>query len=59
MASNFKEGDRVELKKQHPCGEKTFEIMRVGMDVRIKCLGCGKEIWLSRRDFEKRIKKIL
>ena len=35
-------GDRVEMKKQHPCGCKTFEILRVGMDFKIKCEKCGK-----------------
>ncbi|NLM04103.1 MAG: DUF951 domain-containing protein [Clostridiales bacterium] len=52
-------GDIVELKKQHPCGNKKFEILRTGADFRIKCLGCEKQLWLSRRDLEKRIKKVL
>ena len=37
-------GDRVEMKKQHPCGCKTFEILRVGMDFKIKCEKCGRVI---------------
>ena len=36
-------GDIVELKKNHPCGGKTFEIMRAGMDFRIRCLQCGSQ----------------
>ena len=52
-------GDIVELKKQHPCGNKKFEILRTGADFRIKCLGCEKQLWLARRDLEKRIKKII
>lgn len=52
-------GDEVELKKIHPCGGKTFTIMRSGMDFRIKCNTCNSEIWLSRPDLEKRIKKII
>ncbi|MDR0852205.1 MAG: DUF951 domain-containing protein [Clostridiales Family XIII bacterium] len=55
----FQIGDRVELKKPHPCGGKTFEVMRIGMDCRLKCETCGASVWLSRRDFEKRIKKRL
>lgn len=59
MPLNISVGDRVELKKQHPCGGKTFEVMRTGMDFRIKCEKCGKEIWIGRADLEKRIKKFL
>ena len=49
-------GDRVEMKKQHPCGCKTFEILRVGMDFKIKC---EKEVMAPRAKIEKNIKKIL
>lgn len=52
-------GDYVELKKQHPCGGRCFEVMRAGMDFRIKCLTCGAEIRLKRADLEKRVKKII
>jgi len=51
-------GDIVDLKKQHPCGNKRFEILRTGADFRIKCLGCEKQIWLSRPVLEKRIRKV-
>jgi len=50
---------RVELKKPHPCGGSVFEVMRIGMDVRLKCETCGSFIELSRRDYEKRLKKEL
>ena len=52
-------GDRVEMKKQHPCGCKTFEILRVGMDFKIKCEKCGREVMVPRAKIEKNIKKIL
>lgn len=52
-------GDIITAKKNHPCGSYEFEIMRTGMDFRIRCLGCDKQIWIERRKFEKRIKKIL
>ena len=52
-------GDRVEMKKQHPCGCKTFEILRVGMDFKIKCEKCGREVMAPRAKIEKNIKKIL
>ncbi len=59
MVKKFNLGDIVELKKKHPCGENKWEVMRVGIDFRIKCLGCEKQVWLSRPVFEKRVKKII
>lgn len=52
-------GDLVELKKPHPCGGNLFTIMRSGMDFRIKCNTCETQIWISRADLEKRVKKII
>jgi len=54
-------GDRVELKKNHPCGKKSyiFIIMRVGADIKIKCETCGRELMLPRVKAEKIIKNIL
>ncbi|KRL58065.1 hypothetical protein FC70_GL000138 [Paucilactobacillus oligofermentans DSM 15707 = LMG 22743] len=52
-------GDVVMMKKQHPCGTNEWEIIRMGADIKIKCLGCGHIVMLSRRDFEKRFKKML
>lgn len=52
-------GDRLKMKKAHPCGSDEFAVLRVGMDFKIKCSGCGREIMLPRLKCEKRIKKIL
>ena len=52
-------GDRVEMKKPHPCGGKEFTVLRVGMDFKLKCETCGHEIMLPRSKAEKGIKKIL
>lgn len=52
-------GDRVELKKPHPCGSKAFDIMRVGSDVRIRCTGCGRDMLFDRLKFEKAVKKVI
>ncbi|MBC7766248.1 MAG: DUF951 domain-containing protein [Hyphomonadaceae bacterium] len=52
-------GDIVELKKQHPCGNKQWEVMRIGADFRIKCLKCEHQLMLPRSSFEKSIKKII
>lgn len=54
----YKIGDVITLKKGHPCGENKWEIMRTGAEIKLKCLGCDKQIWLSRVDFNKRIRKI-
>ena len=52
-------GDRVEMKKPHPCGCKEFEILRIGMDFKIRCTNCGREVMVPRNKVEKNIKKIL
>lgn len=58
MPMDLKVGDVVETRKQHPCGNNRFEIMRTGMDFRVKCLKCSKQIWIPRAKLEKRIKKV-
>lgn len=55
----FDLNDIVEMKKQHPCGENRWEIIRMGADIRIKCLGCQHSVLLPRAKFKKRLKKIL
>ena len=59
MPLNLKVGDIVELKKQHACGCKEFEITRVGMDIKIKCAKCSRLIMIDRPTLEKRVKKII
>ena len=49
-------GDVVVLKKGHPCGENRWEIIRTGMDFRIKCLGCGRSVLLPRPEFERAVR---
>ncbi len=51
-------GDILKLKKQHPCGSKEWEVLRVGADFRIKCKGCGHQIMIARRLLEKNVKEI-
>lgn len=51
--------DIVQTKKAHPCGSDLWKIIRVGMDIRICCLGCGRVVMLPRRKFEKSVKKII
>lgn len=59
MPIEIKVGDIVELKKQHACGCKEFEVTRTGMDIKIKCQKCSRLIMLDRETFEKRVKKIV
>jgi len=59
MEKEFYLGDIVETKKQHPCGSKQWEIIRLGADIKIKCLGCDRIVMLPRTKFEKSIKKIV
>lgn len=59
MPMNLKVGDIVEMKKQHACGCKEFEITRVGMDIKIRCTKCDRVIMLDREVLEKRVKKIV
>ncbi len=56
---DLKLGQKVELKKQHPCGSKVWTVLRVGMDIKLRCEGCGHELMLPRSKVEKAIKKIL
>lgn len=54
-------GDKVEMKKEHPCQtrSKVFEVVRVGADVKLKCLGCGNVVMLDRETFNKKIRRKL
>ena len=52
-------GDIRVMKKQHPCGENTFLVLRSGMDFRIRCTGCGREVMVPRAKAEKNIKSII
>lgn len=56
---NVNVGDIVEMKKQHPCGGKVFAILRIGMDFKIRCEKCGREVMVPRNKIEKNIKKII
>lgn len=51
-------GDMLEMKKQHPCGSHQWLVLRVGMDFRLRCAGCGHEVMLARAKAEKNVKKI-
>lgn len=52
-------GDVVTLKKQHPCGSKEWEVLRVGMDFRLKCMGCDHQVMIPRKQVEKNIRQVV
>ncbi|HLR61214.1 MAG TPA: DUF951 domain-containing protein [Lentibacillus sp.] len=51
--------DIVQMKKPHPCGENRWKIIRMGMDIRIKCMGCNHSVMIPRKEFTKKMKKVL
>ena len=55
----FDLGDTVRMKKQHPCGSQNWEVIRMGMDIKIKCLGCGRVVMLPRSEFEKKMVRVV
>ncbi len=56
---DVKVGDRIIVKKNHPCGSNEFLVIRVGMDFKIKCAKCGHMIMVPRNKIEKKIKKVI
>lgn len=54
----YEVGDVVRLKKPHPCGSYEWKILRVGMDFRLKCQGCGHMIMVPRKTVEKSTKQL-
>lgn len=58
MIGKYRVHDFVALKKGHPCGQNLWIILRTGADIKLECQGCKKQVWLSRPEFEKRLRKI-
>lgn len=59
MNNNYELGSRVIMKKGHPCGSNEWEIIRIGADIKIKCLNCGRVVMIPRVLFDKKIKKVI
>lgn len=55
---DIKVGDVLTMKKPHPCGDKRWQVLRVGMDFKLRCLGCGHEVMGPRNKFERSIKTV-
>ena len=59
MDKNYELNDFVIMKKQHACGTNLWMITRMGVDIKIKCDNCGREIMMDRLEFQKKLKKVL
>ena len=59
MNKDYKVGNLVVMKKGHPCGENLWEIIKLGVDIRIRCTKCGRIVIIPRIEFNKKIKKVL
>lgn len=55
----YKLNDKVIMKKQHPCGTNKWQIVRLGADIKIKCLNCNRTIMMPRIEFNKKVKKVI
>ena len=51
--------DRVELRKPHPCGSRTWGVTRLGADIGIVCEGCGRRVLVERRDLERQLRRFV
>ena len=59
MKNNYKLGDIVEMKKPHACQTNKWQITRMGVDIKIKCVNCNREIMMDRLEFDKKLKKLI
>ena len=51
--------DKVEMKKQHPCGTNEWKILRTGIDFRLECMGCGRQVMVTRKLVEKNFRGMI
>ncbi len=56
---DFEVGQLIRMKKSHPCGENRWEILRTGMDFRLRCTGCERQVMVPRKLVEKRFKEFI
>lgn len=59
MEKEYKLNSIVTMKKDHPCGTNKWQIIRLGADIKIKCINCGRTIMIPRIDFNKKMKKVI
>jgi hypothetical protein len=59
MPQDIQVDDLVRLRKPHPCGSYEWRVVRIGADIGLKCQVCGRRVLLDRRNFQKRVKKVI
>ncbi len=59
MEKKYNLNTHVIMKKPHACGTNEWVVTRMGVDIKIKCVNCGREIMMDRLEFEKKLKKII
>lgn len=59
MKNSYKLNDIVEMRKPHACQTNKWQITRMGVDIKIKCLNCNREVMMDRLEFEKKLKKVI
>jgi len=59
MNKEYNLGSMILMKKEHPCGSNEWKIIRIGVDIKIECLKCGRAIMIPRIEFNKKLKKVL
>ncbi len=59
MKNNYEVGSKVIMKKSHPCGTNLWIVSRIGVDIKIKCVNCGRIIMIPRVEFNKKLKKVV
>ncbi len=52
-------GDHLKMKKPHPCGSAEWEVLRIGADFRLRCRGCGREVFGPRSKFERNVRSVV
>ena len=57
MKQEYQIDDKVRFKKKHPCGNDIWKIIKIGMDFKAECIGCGKIITMPRKKFIKSVKE--
>ena len=58
-SQKYELGSKVIMKKPHPCGTNEWEIVRLGADIKIKCVACNRTIMLPRIEFNRKLKKVI
>ena len=59
MEKKYELNSIVEMKKQHACGTNEWQITRLGVDIKLKCINCGREIMMDRLEFERKLRRII